>query len=654
MSAYKTSTPQPGIIRVPTNTSSHIPLSVPTDLAASGGMLDEIERQVSRRTISETRVPTLGGGGMAGLVMTRREDEKVEEGEGEGKGEGEGEGKAEGEGEGEGEEEEVPTQPKNNMFLVTSALMLITFVSALDSTIVVTALPTIAGDLQASHAEYSWIGTASHPSGTCSYLLGQTILTPINGRVSDITGRKPMLYTSTLFLMVFSALCGSAQNITWLIAARFFAGLGGGAIVSLSIIVISDLVPMADRAAYQGYMGASYAVAGVLGPIIGGVITSKSTWRWCFYLNLPTCGAALVALFFSLKLNRPKGHDLEQLRRSFDFVGLVSLMVGAALLIVGFANAADFGFGGPTSYAFIVSGGVVIIGAIVHSLTTTRNAIIPPRMLKNRTTLFFSLGSFMNSLIFMPVMFLLPQYFQGVRGLDSEKSGQAIIPFSVTISIGTIVAGQLTSRYHLTRPLIWTGFGLACIGYILFATLLNPHTGFATQLGIQVIASAGVGLAIQTPMMVIQAAMPFEDMAASMSAWILMRSVAAAVGVAVFSALLNSEMRTRFSRIDGFGTAFDVPKGVEGYQKLQHLPGPLKATVLDAFAQSFRLCWIVAAVLLAAALFLTLWTKNYALIDNSPSARSTTPHRAEETPRSRTILPTFLRRSPWGEKPTEG
>jgi MFS family permease len=293
-----------------------------------------------------------------------------------------------------------------------------------------------------------------------------------------------------------------------------------------------------------------------------------------------------------------------------------------------------------------------------------------------------------------------------VRGLDSEKSGQAIIPFSVTISIGTIVAGQLTSRYHLTRPLIWTGFGLACIGYILFATLLNPHTGFATQLGIQIIASAGVGLAIQTPMMVIQAAMPFEDMAASMSAWILMRSVAAAVGVAVFSALLNSEMRTRFSRIDGFGTAFDVPKGVEGYQKLQHLPGPLKATVLDAFAQSFRvsraslmdsiyiaytaskrkllppanrvktranpqLCWIVAAVLLAAALFvrlmplpplhafpadpqLTLWTKNYALIDNSPSARSTTPHRAEETPRSRTILPTFLRRSPWGEKPTEG
>ena len=175
-----------------------------------------------------------------------------------------------------------------------------------------------------------------------------------------------------------------------------------------------------------------------------------------------------------------------------------------------------------------------------------------------------------------------------MRGLDSQKSGQAIIPFSVAIAISSMIAGQLTSRYHMTRSLIWTGFFLAALGYALFAILLTPTAKFGTQLGIQIIASVGVGLAIQTPMIVIQSAMPTCDMAASMSAWILLRSLAAAIGVAVFSAILSSEMNSRFEKIPGFGTEFQVPKGTEGYVALQKLPSETKRVVLDAFAKSFR------------------------------------------------------------------
>lgn len=113
-----------------------------------------------------------------------------------------------------------------------------------------------------------------------------TLLTPVNGRVSDIVGRKPMLYIAIIVFTVFSALCGAAQNITWLIVARAFQGLGGGSIIGLTTMVVSDIVPLQQRGTYQGYMGASWGIAAVLGPILGGALTQKASWRWCFFINL--------------------------------------------------------------------------------------------------------------------------------------------------------------------------------------------------------------------------------------------------------------------------------------------------------------------------------------------------------------------------------
>jgi hypothetical protein len=175
-----------------------------------------------------------------------------------------------------------------------------------------------------------------------------------------------------------------------------------------------------------------------------------------------------------------------------------------------------------------------------------------------------------------------------VRGFDSLKSGEAIIPFSISTALLSIVAGQLTTRLGLVRSLIWTGFSLTCLGYGLFYALLTENASFATSLGIQVIPAAGVGLSIQTPMLVLQAALKPEDMAASMSAWVLIRSIGAAVGFAVFTALLNQDMRNNFEKIDGYGVAFDVPKSLEGYRRLQDLQPGLKEQVMKAFANSFR------------------------------------------------------------------
>ncbi|WVN85117.1 uncharacterized protein L203_100259 [Cryptococcus depauperatus CBS 7841] len=476
-----------------------------------------------------------------------------------------------------------PEIPKNNLFIVMSALALITFVSALDQSIVATALPTIAEEFNTSPSEYSWIGT--------SYLLAQVVMHPINGRLTDIIGRKPALYMSVTLLLIFSALCGAAKNAAWLIVARAFAGLGGGSTVALSLIIVSDVVPLEKRAVFQGWMSAVWGVAGTLGPILGGLFTTKVNWRWCFYINISIC--------------------------SYDFVGLLLIVIAAPLVIVGFSTAADEGFGAKKAYAVIITGIGIMALAVIHFLTTKKNAIIPARLLRTRTTLFFMIGSFFQSLIFMPSLFLLPQFFQGISGASSLRSGIDLVPYSIALSVFGILAGQLTTQFHIVRPVIWVGFAIAALGYGLWYACLTSTVSYATQEGLQVITAAGTGLAISTPMLVIQAAMPGKEMAAATSAWVLMRSMGACVGVAVFTAIFNAGLRSRFKKIDGYGTLFTVPTSASGFQALRQMSeGSTKVQVLKAFADSMRLCWIIGCAFLCFALVLTLFTKSYTLKRN--------------------------------------
>ncbi|OCF57159.1 hypothetical protein L486_04614 [Kwoniella mangroviensis CBS 10435] len=511
---------------------------------------------------------------------------------------------------------EEPEMPKNNLWIVMPSIGLIGFISALDQSIISTALPTIAAEFNTTPSEYSWIGT--------SYLLSQVMMNPVNGRLTDIVGRKPALYMAVIILLVFSALCGSAKNATWLIVARAFAGLGGGSVVSLSLIVVSDVVPLEKRGAYQGYMGATWGVAGTLGPILGGVLTTKASWRWCFYINIPICAVALVLLYFFLNLKRTQRSDISGLRKSFDFVGLILIMAAAAMVVVGFSNAADEGFGSKTAFPIIIAGVATTALAVIHFLTTKKNAIIPARMLKTRTPLFFTFGSFFQSLMFMPANFLLPQFFQGVGGASSLKSGVDFIPFCVALTIFSIIAGEISTRFHIVRPVIWAGFVLSATGYGIWYAVLKYDVSYAAQEGVQVVVAAGLGLAISTPMLVIQASMPGKDMAASTAAWTLSRSIAACIGVAIFTAVFNTGLRSRFSKIDGYGTSFTAPTSTAGYHALHDLPeGPMKNAVMEAFANSMRVCWIIGCALSCAALGITLCTKSYSLRRSYATASST-------------------------------
>ncbi|KAJ7209100.1 major facilitator superfamily domain-containing protein [Mycena rebaudengoi] len=250
--------------------------------------------------------------------------------------------------------------PHNNLPLVFFGLMMTAFLAALDQTIVATSLPTIVAQLGGG-SNYSWVASA--------YLIASASLCPVYGKLSDILGRKLVLYPSIVIFLVGSALCGAAKSMTWLILARALQGIGGGGIQQLVQIVIGDIVSLEDRGTYGAFIGAMWGIAGVVGPLVGGALTDHVSWRWTFWINLPTGGVAGLLLFFFLNLNPHHGKPFMDHLREFDFVGLFLIVGGVLMLLLGF-NQSESGWDKPTTIALLAVGcSTLILGGIYEGWT---------------------------------------------------------------------------------------------------------------------------------------------------------------------------------------------------------------------------------------------------------------------------------------------
>lgn len=209
---------------------------------------------------------------------------------------------------------------------------------------------------------------------------------------------------------------------------------------------------------------------------------------------------------------------------------------------------------------------------------------------------------------------LLPEFFQGVRGADALQSGYQLLTYALGVAWSTVIAGQILSRWHIVRPIPWSGYVVAIIGYGVMYGTFNYDLTLAMQYGLLIIPAVGVGFSLQTPLVILQAAMPLKEMASVTSAWVLTRSLGGSVGVSIFTAILNTNIRSRFAKIPGYGTEFTAPTSSAGYKAIHDLPaGDMRNSILAAFADSFKPCWLVSLALFAAALLITLPTRAYSL-----------------------------------------
>lgn len=417
-------------------------------------------------------------------------------------------------------------RPDRRFWVVYACLMTVQFLSAMYQTAVTTALPTIVGDL-GGVAHMSWAITA--------YTLGQTLAMPLTGRVGDVIGRKPVYLVSIALFVGGSALCGLATGMLGFTAFRFLQGLGGGGLMVSSQAITGDLIPPRVRGTYMAPMSALFAIASVLGPVLGGWLTDALGWRWIFWFFLPLGIIAWVAV--ALELELPARHG----RVRVDWAGLALTGLGATgVALIATWGGTVYAWSSPT----ILVLAAVTLAAWAAVIPVERRAaqpVLPLRVLTDRSFVVATIVSVLLCAAMFGMNGYLPTYIQMVHGVSATVSGLVLVPGAVGSIVGTTVTGILVTRTGRYRLYPVLGALLAACGLTMLG--LVPADASVWWFGLAVLVlQMGVSTNLQLSILIIQNALPASLLGTGTSANTFFREIGVSLGNAVVGVLFTSRL----------------------------------------------------------------------------------------------------------------
>ncbi|OJD29865.1 major facilitator superfamily transporter [Diplodia corticola] len=497
---------------------------------------------------------------------------------------------------------------KAKIAIIMFALGMAVFLAAMDITIITTALPTISAHFH-SAAGYTWIGSAFNLAAAAS--------TPLWGKLSDIFGRKPVLLVANIVFFIGSLIAAVAVNIGMLIVARAIQGVGGGGLIILVNIVISDLFSMRSRGQYFGIIGMVWALASALGPVIGGALTQRVSWRWCFYINLPLDGLAFAIICFFLDVHNPRtpiGAGL----RAIDWTGSLTVIGGTVMLLLGL----EFGgvthpWSSPTVVCLIVFGLVTIGVFLALEWKVAKYPIMPLRIFSNVSNL-ASLGvCFLHGFVFISATYYLPLYYQAVRGAGPILSGVYLLAFALSLSIVSAATGIVIKKTGAYLPCIIFGFVFLTLGFGLY-TNIDAHSSWTKIILYQIVAGIGVGPNFQSPLIALQAHVHPRDIATATATFGFVRNLATAVSVVIGGVVFQNEMQKHQGELTqslGPALASQLAGGSAGANSeiVNTLPARQREVAREAFADSLSQMWIVYVCFAGLGLLVSFLIKSKTL-----------------------------------------
>ncbi|MFF0012958.1 MFS transporter [Streptomyces sp. NPDC005374] len=487
-----------------------------------------------------------------------------------------------------------------------SGLLLGMFVAILSSTIVTNALPHIISDLGGGQSAYTWVVTAA--------LLSMTATTPLWGKLADLYSKKALVQIALVIYVLGSAAAGLSQNSGMLIACRVVQGIGVGGLSALAQIVMAAMISPRERGRYSGYLGATFAVATVGGPLLGGVITDTSWlgWRWCFYVGVPFAVIALIVLQKTLHLPVVK-RDVK-----VDWAGATFVAAAVSLLLVWVTFAGDkYDWVSWQTYAMV--GGSIILGLLFVLIESKASEpIIPLRLFRNPTITLASLASlFVGVAMFTGTVFF-SQYFQLARDKSPTMSGVMTIPMIGGLFVSSTVSGQFITRTGRWKAWLVSGgvlvtAGLGLLGTIRYDTDYWKMSIFMALLGL------GIGMMMQNLVLCTQNQVEPSDLGAASSTVTFFRSLGGAVGVSALGAV----MAHRITHYVTDGVAALDPKyqaalsgsgsSTDTIPDMNKLPVPVRTLMESAYGHGIADVFLIAGALAAVAFLITLFIKEVPL-----------------------------------------
>ncbi|SEC85721.1 drug resistance transporter, EmrB/QacA subfamily [Amycolatopsis tolypomycina] len=489
-----------------------------------------------------------------------------------------------------------PALSRGRVNAVFGAVLLGMLLAALDQTIVGTALPTIVGDLGGA-GHLSWVVT--------SYLLAETIMTVVVGKLGDLFGRKLMFQLSVVVFGVGSFCAGFADSMVWLIVWRAVQGLGGGGLMVTSTALIADVVPLRERGRYQGVLGSVFGVVTVAGPMLGGFFVDHLSWRWAFYVNIPLVVVVLVVASTAM----PNARAV--VKPVIDYLGI--LLVGLAatgLTLVTSWGGTQYAWGSPVIIGMAI-GSVVLLAAFVVVELRAKEPMLPMRLFRNPVFTVGGIMSFVVGFAMLGALSYLPTYMQYVQGTSATTSGVRLLPMVLALLVASIAAGYAVSRTGRYKVFPLVGAAGMTIGLYLLSRL-DTDTGFWEASAYMAVLGLGIGLGMQVLTIAVQNTVDYADLGVATSGVTFLRSIGSSFGAAIFGTVYANQLTPKLA-------ALPVPPGVDP-RALHALPPSVSAPVIRAYSDSLHVVFLAAAPVGLVAFALAFFLKEAPLRDTARAA----------------------------------